>query len=70
MKKVSVSFLNSTNIEDDLINLCGTDVDYIHVDVGDGKFIERKFNPVKELSELNGALTKMLHHQTYAIRLL
>lgn len=60
MKKVSVSFFNSTNIEDDLINLCGTDTDYIHVDVGDGKFIERKFNPVKELRDLNGALTKRL----------
>lgn len=60
MKKVSVSFFNSTNIEDDLINLCGTDTDFIHVDVGDGKFIERKFNPVKELRELNGALTKRL----------
>ncbi len=60
MKKVSVSFFNSTNIEDDLINLCSTDTDYIHVDVGDGKFIERKFNPIKELSSLNGALTKRL----------
>ena len=60
MKKVSVSFFNSTNIEDDLINLCDTDVDYIHVDVGDGKFIERKFNPVKELKSLDGALTKRL----------
>lgn len=60
MKKVSVSFFNSTNIEDDLINLCDTDVDYIHVDVGDGKFIERKFNPIKELKSLNGALSKRL----------
>lgn len=60
MKKVSVSFFNSTNIEDDLINLCSTDTDYIHVDVGDGKFIERKFNPIKELRDLNGALTKRL----------
>lgn len=60
MKKVSVSFFNSTNIEDDLINLCSTDTDYIHVDVGDGKFIERKFNPIRELSSLNGALTKRL----------
>lgn len=60
MKKVSVSFFNSSNIEDDLINLCSTDTDYIHVDVGDGNFIERKFNPIKELRELNGALTKRL----------
>lgn len=60
MKKVSVSFFNSTNIEDDLINLCATDTDYIHVDVGDGSFIERKFNPIKVLKDLNGALTKRL----------
>ena len=60
MKKVSVSFFNSTNIENDLINLCGTDCDYIHVDVGDGSFIERKFNPFKELRELNCALSKRL----------
>ena len=60
MKKVSVSFFNSTHIEDDLINLCDTDVDLIHVDVGDGKFIERKFNPIKELKSLNGALSKRL----------
>ena len=59
-KKVSVSFFNSENIEDDLINLCDTTVDYIHVDVGDGIFIERKFNPIKELRGLNGALTKRL----------
>ena len=51
MKKVSVSFFNSSNIEDDLINLCSTDTDFIHVDVGDGKFIERKFKPIKELRE-------------------
>lgn len=60
MKKVSVSFFNSSDIEDDLINLCGTDTDYIHVDVGDGKFIERKFNPVRELMDLNGVLNKRL----------
>ncbi len=59
-KKVSVSFFTSKNIEDDLMNLCATSADYIHVDVGDGKFIERKFNPVKELKELQGALTKRL----------
>ena len=59
-KKVSVSFFTSKNIEDDVMNLCATSADYIHVDVGDGKFIERKFNPVKELKELQGALTKRL----------
>ena len=59
-KKVSVSFFNSKNIEDDLINLCDTTTDFIHVDVGDGKFILSKFNPIKELKQLSGALTKRL----------
>ncbi len=59
-KKVSVSFFNSNKIEDDLINLCDTSADFIHVDVGDGKFIESKFNPIKELQGLNGALKKRL----------
>ncbi len=59
-KKVSVSFLSSDNIEDDLIDLCDTTADYIHVDVGDGKFVSNKFNPIRELKELQGALTKRL----------
>lgn len=60
MKKVSVSFLNSTNVEDDILRINASSADYIHIDVGDGQFIERRFHPIKELNELNGALTKRL----------
>ena len=60
MKKVSVSFFNSTNVEDDILKINASTASFIHVDVGDGKFIERKFHPRKELDELNGALTKRL----------
>ncbi len=60
MKKVSVSIFNSDNIEDDLLNLSATSTDYIHIDVGDGKFIERKFNPIRELSKLSSVITKRL----------
>ena len=60
MKKVSVSFFKSKNIEDDILRINASSADYIHVDVGDGIFIERKFHPIKELNELNGALTKRL----------
>ena len=60
MKKVSVSFFNSTNVEDDILKINASTASFIHVDVGDGIFIERKFHPRKELDELNGALTKRL----------
>ncbi len=60
MKKVSVSFFNSKNIEEDIIKINSSSADYIHIDVGDGKFIESRFNPIKELNEYNGALTKRL----------
>ena len=37
--KVGVSFLSSKDIVRDLKILNDTDVDYIHVDVMDGKFV-------------------------------
>lgn len=60
MKKVSVSILNSKNIEDDLIRINSSNADYIHIDVGDGSFIERRHDPIKELKEIEAALTKRL----------
>lgn len=60
MKKVSVSFFNSNNIEEDIIKISSTDADYIHVDVGDGSFIEKRFNPIKELKKVDGIISKRL----------
>lgn len=60
MKKVSVSILNSKNIEDDLIRINSSNADYIHIDVGDGSFIEKRHDPIKELKGIEAALTKRL----------
>ena len=52
--KVSVSFLSSDNIPMDLVKLNNTDVDYIHVDIMDGKFVPNKtmsFSEMKHISE-------------------
>ena len=37
--KVSASFLTSKNIPETISKLNDTDVDYIHVDIMDGKFV-------------------------------
>lgn len=47
--KVSASFLKSKNIPNDLEKLNETDVDYIHIDVADGKFVKNKTLPYKEM---------------------
>lgn len=59
-KKVSVSFLSSKNPEEDLFKLGGTDVDYIHVDVMDGKFVKNKVFPFKLLDRMSYVLQKRL----------
>lgn len=51
MKKVSVSFLSCDDVLDDLDELDETDVDYIHVDSMDGKFVDNKNNPYHYLKE-------------------
>lgn len=50
--KVSVSFLTSEDIKNDLLKLNKTSTDYIHVDVMDGKFVQKVNDPYNNLSEL------------------
>ena len=50
--KVSASFLSSSNIPVDLKLLNETDVDYIHVDVMDGKFVPNKTMPFSEMKNI------------------
>ena len=49
---ISASFLTSKNIPDTLIKLNNTDVNYIHIDVLDGKYVEGKSLPFKEMKHI------------------
>ena len=60
MKKVSVSFLSSKNEEKDLLKICRTSANYIHVDVMDGKFVKKRNNPYKKLAKMSNVLNKRL----------
>lgn len=50
--KISASFLSSSNIPIDLKKLNETDVDYIHVDIMDGKFVPNKTMPFSEMKNI------------------
>ncbi len=58
--KVSASFLSSKNIPKDLSTLNDTDVDYIHVDIMDGKFVENKTMPFREMRHIYEYTSKRL----------
>lgn len=58
--KVSVSFLSSDNIPMDLVKLNNTDVDYIHVDIMDGKFVPNKTMPFSEMKHISEYTSKRL----------
>lgn len=58
--KVSASFLSSKNIPVDLKKLDNTDVDYIHVDVMDGKFVKNKTMPFSEMKNIYKYTSKRL----------
>ena len=60
MKKISVSFLSSKNIPNDLRLLDQTDADYIHVDIMDGKFVKGKTLPFSEMKHIYQFTSKRL----------
>lgn len=58
--KVSVSYLGCKNIPKTIIGLDKTDVDFIHVDVMDGKYVKKKTMSFSELSSINRYTQKRL----------
>lgn len=58
--KVCASFLSSKNIPVDLSKLNDTDVDYIHVDIMDGKFVKNKTMPFREMRHISDYTSKRL----------
>ena len=58
--KISVSFYSSKNIPNDLKKLNDTDVDYIHVDIMDGKFVKNKTMPFREMKHIYKYTSKRL----------
>ncbi len=57
---ISASFLSSKNIPLTLKELNDTDVDFIHVDVMDGKYVNNKTLPFKEMRHIYKYTTKRL----------
>lgn len=51
--KVAVSYLGSRNVTNTIIELDKTDVDFIHVDVMDGKYVKNKTMSFSDLSGIN-----------------
>ncbi len=60
MKKISVSILASKEPTRDIQRINVSTADFIHVDVGDGKFVENKHNPYRLLDRLSKKYNKRL----------
>ena len=58
--KVSASFLSCSNPAVDLAKLNETDVDFIHVDIMDGKFVKNKTMPFSEMKNISKYTSKRL----------
>ena len=58
--KISASFLSSYDKATDLRKLNDTDIDYIHVDYMDGKFVRNKTLPFRELKKVYKYTSKRL----------
>ncbi len=58
--KISVSFLGAENIPAFLQALNETDVNFIHVDVMDGKYVKKKTMPFKEMKHIRDYTEKRL----------
>lgn len=58
--KISVSYLGCKNVAKTLIELDKTDVDYIHVDVMDGKYVKNKTMSFSDLSSIGYYTQKRL----------
>ena len=59
-KKIAASFLGAPNIALALKKLNITDIDYIHVDIMDGKYVKNKTMPFSELSNITYYTEKRL----------
>lgn len=58
--KISATFLSSKNVPQDLMKLDQTDVDYVHVDVMDGKFVSNKTMQFSEFKHIPKYTSKRL----------